>query len=198
MENNNSINAKLSLFKITKRLINCSLKSTDIIGYLKEERILLDSISSLYEDSEEEIKCQAAYNHLGKNFNLIGRDILNEMRSCGKFSLEQFFSRLFESCFPASDLSLELAYRELVQGSLSIVDYKQDFKLLCGKIGIGHNNQKLKFVHGLASKEVRSILFRTDWAKYDIDGLVGFATHLVNIVGTGIGGSDYGGEMQKG
>ena len=24
-------------------------------------------------------------------------------------------------------------------------------------------------------------MFRTDWAKYDIDGLVGFATHLVNM-----------------
>ena len=46
---------------------------------------------------------------------------------------------LFESYFPVSIQSLELAYRKLEQGSLSVVDYKRDFKLLCGKIGIDHN-----------------------------------------------------------
>ena len=169
----------LSLSAKSHKIITTCLKSSsDIVSYILEEKNLKNSISNFYGDCSPEIQCKVAWIHLGDTVSDHSLDILSEMERRVSYDLSLFFVSLFKAIFPASISALDLKYRELKQGSLSIVGYARILRVITEKLGYHLGNQKFKFILGINDQRIKEVLLRADLNLYDLQGLVEYAISL--------------------
>ena len=96
--------------------------------------------------------------------------------------LNNFFDLLFKTIYPASNSTLSLEYRNLIQGERTIVQYARRFRVLSEKIGLDLEMEKLKFISGITEEEVRETLLRADLTVYTFWNLVKYASSLVETL----------------
>ena len=87
---------------------------------------------------------------------------------------------LFSINFPSPWSSLDLAFRGLKQGDLSVVDYARRFKLFVSKLELNLKGQVNKFLMGLRDPNLRSALYKQNLEDLEFDALVRWAVSLTN------------------
>ena len=180
MSDPNNHDATLKELIQSKKVINVCLESSDdIVAYLEEEKILKNSIIHFYEDFSQDAQVKIAKLHLGKEVKKYTLDIPPQE---GSNSLYTFFDLLFKAIYPASNSTLSLEYRNLVQGERTILEFSKRLCVLSEKIGLDLEMEKLKFISGITEEEVRETLLRADLTIYGFWGLVKYASSLVETL----------------
>ena len=131
--------------------------------------------------------------HLGKEVKKYTLDIPPQE---GSNSLYTFFDLLFKAIYPASNSTLSLEYRNLVQGERTILEFSKRLCVLSEKIGLDLEMEKLKFISGIAEEEIRETLLRADLTIYTFWGLVKYATSLVETLKLSTKGQEKGKEIK--
>ena len=164
----------------SKKVINVCLSSLhDIVSYLEEEKILKNSIFRFYEDYTPKDQVKIALLHLGKEVEKYAFEISFQKEYQ---NLDEFFYLLFKTIFPAKYSTLNLEYRNLVQGERTILDFAKRLSVLSEKIGLDLEMEKLKFISGIKEEEIRETLLRADLTIYKFWGLVKYASSLVETL----------------
>ena len=180
MSNLNNRDATLRELAQSKKVINVCLSSLhDIVSYLEEEKILKNSIFRFYEDFTPKDQVKIALLHLGKEVEKYAFEISFQKEYQ---NLDEFFYLLFKTIFPAKYSTLNLEYRNLVQGERTILDFAKRLSVLSEKIGLDLEMEKLKFISGITEEEVRETLLRADLTIYKFWGLVKYASSLVETL----------------
>ena len=73
---------------------------------------------------------------------------------------------LFKTIFPAKYSTLNLEYRNLVQGERTILDFAKRLSVLSEKIGLDLEMEKLKFISGIKEEEIRPFYNDTTYTYY--------------------------------
>ena len=179
MSDLNNHEATLKELIQSRKVINVCLESSDdIISYLEEEKSLKNSIIDLYEDFSPKDKIKIAFLHMSKEVEKYARG--ESLESC--HDLHELFDLLFKTIYPASNSTLSLEYRNLVQGERTILEFAKRLGVLCEKIGLDLEMEKLKFISGITEEEVRETLLRADLTIYGFWGLVKYASSLVETL----------------
>ena len=179
MSDLNNHEATLKELIQSRKVINVCLESSDdIVSYLEEEKSLKNSIIDLYEDFSPKDKIKIAFLHMGKEVEKYAHG--ESLESC--HDLHELFDLLFKTLYPASNSTLSLEYRNLVQGERTILDFAKRLSVLCEKIGLDLEMEKLKFISGITEEEVRETLLRADLTIYGFWGLVKYASSLVETL----------------
>ena len=179
MSDLNNHEATLKELIQSRKVINVCLESSDdIVSYLEEEKSLKNSIIDLYEDFSPKDKIKIAFLHMSKEVEKYARG--ESLESC--HDLHELFDLLFKTIYPASNSTLSLEYRNLVQGERTILDFAKRLSVLCEKIGLDLEMEKLKFISGITEEEVRETLLRADLTIYGFWGLVKYASSLVETL----------------
>ena len=179
MSDLNNHEATLKELIQSRKVINVCLESSDdIISYLEEEKSLKNSIIDLYEDFSPKDKIKIAFLHMSKEVEKYARG--ESLESC--HDLQELFDLLFKTIYPASNSTLSLEYRNLVQGERTILEFAKRLGVLCEKIGLDLEMEKLKFISGITEEEVRETLLRADLTIYGFWGLVKYASSLVETL----------------
>ena len=179
MSDLNNHEATLKELIQSRKVINVCLESSDdIVSYLEEEKSLKNSIIDLYEDFSPKDKIKIAFLHMSKEVEKYARG--ESLESC--HDLHELFDLLFKTLYPASNSTLSLEYRNLVQGERTILDFAKRLSVLCEKIGLDLEMEKLKFISGITDEEVRETLLRADLTIYGFWGLVKYASSLVETL----------------
>lgn len=179
MSDLNNHEATLKELIQSRKVINVCLESSDdIVAYLEEEKILKNSINDLYEDFSPKDKIKIAFLHMSKEVEKYARG--ESLESC--HDLHELFDLLFKTIYPASNSTLSLEYRNLVQGERTILEFSKRLCVLSEKIGLDLEMEKLKFISGITEEEVRETLLRADLTIYGFWGLVKYASSLVETL----------------
>ena len=179
MSDLNNHEATLKELIQSRKVINVCLESSDdIISYLEEEKSLKNSIIDLYEDFSPQDKIKIAFLHMSREVEKYARG--ESLESC--HDLHELFDLLFKTLYPASNSTLSLEYRNLVQGERTILEFAKRLSVLCEKIGLDLEMEKLKFISGITEEEVRETLLRADLTIYGFWGLVKYASSLVETL----------------
>ena len=179
MSDLNNHDATLKELIQSRKVINVCLESSDdIVSYLEEEKSLKNSIIDLYEDFSPQDKIKIAFLHMSKEVEKYARG--ESLESC--HDLHELFDLLFKTIYPASNSTLSLEYRNLVQGERTILEFAKRLSVLCEKIGLDLEMEKLKFISGITEEEVRETLLRADLTIYGFWGLVKYASSLVETL----------------
>ena len=169
---------KGALKVIRARITSCY----DIIDYLLEEESLRNSILDFYGDLDQRFQCEVALLLVDDvGIQEQARKILEQMDSASNHSLNWFFSQLFGRVFPCSISLLNLEFSTFKQGSLSFSEYGLRFKVLCERLGLELQYQKIRFIQGMTTKRIRDVLLKADLNRYDIQGLIEYAAVLENV-----------------
>ena len=176
MSNLNNQDVTLRELAQSKKVINVCLSSLhDIVSYLEEEKILKNSIFRFYEDFTPKDQVKIALLHLGKEVEKYAFEISFQKEFQ---NLDEFFYLLFKTIFPAKYSTLNLEYRNLVQGERTILDFAKRLSVLSEKIGLDLEMEKLKFISGIKEEEIRETLLRADLTIYTFWGIVKYAVSL--------------------
>ena len=179
MSDLNNHEATLKELIQSRKVINVCLESSDdIISYLEEEKSLKNSIIDLYEDFSPQDKIKIAFLHMSREVEKYARG--ESLESC--HDLHELFDLLFKTIYPASNSTLSLEYRNLVQGERTILEFAKRLSVLCEKIGLDLEMEKLKFISGITEEDVRETLLRADLTIYGFWGLVKYASSLVETL----------------
>ena len=179
MSDLNNHEATLKELIQSRKVINVCLESSDdIVSYLEEEKSLKNSIIDLYEDFSPKDKIKIAFLHMSKEVEKYARG--ESLESC--HDLHELFDLLFKTLYPASNSTLSLEYRNLVQGERTILEFAKRLSVLCEKIGLDLEMEKLKFISGITEEDVRETLLRADLTIYGFWGLVKYASSLVETL----------------
>ena len=179
MSDLNNHEATLKELIQSRKVINVCLESSDdIVSYLEEEKSLKNSIIDLYEDFSPKDKIKIAFLHMSKEVEKYARG--ESLESC--HDLHELFDLLFKTIYPASNSTLSLEYRNLVQGERTILEFAKRLSVLCEKIGLDLEMEKLKFISGITEEDVRETLLRADLTIYGFWGLVKYASSLVETL----------------
>ena len=179
MSDLNNHDATLKELIQSRKVINVCLESSDdIVSYLEEEKSLKNSIIDLYEDFSPKDKIKIAFLHMSKEVEKYARG--ESLESC--HDLHELFDLLFKTIYPASNSTLSLEYRNLVQGERTILEFAKRLSVLCEKIGLDLEMEKLKFISGITEEDVRETLLRADLTIYGFWGLVKYASSLVETL----------------
>ena len=180
MSNLNNCGVTLRELAQSKKVINVCLSSLhDIVSYLEEEKILNNSIFRFYEDFTPKDQVRIALLHLGKEVEKYAYEISFQKEYQ---NLDAFFDLLFKTIFLAKYSTLNLEYRNLVQGERTILDFAKRLSVLSEKIGLDLEMEKLKFISGITEEDVRETLLRADLTIYGFWGLVKYASSLVETL----------------
>ena len=179
MSDLNNHEATLKELIQSRKVINVCLESSDdIVSYLEEEKSLKNSIIDLYEDFSPKDKIKIAFLHMSKEVKKYAHG--ESLESC--HDLHELFDLLFKTIYPASNSTLSLEYRNLVQGERTILDFAKRLSVLSEKIGLDLEMEKLKFISGITEEDVRETLLRADLTIYGFWGLVKYASSLVETL----------------
>ena len=179
MSDLNNHDATLKELIQSRKVVNVCLESSDdIVSYLEEEKSLKNSIIDLYEDFSPKDKIKIAFLHMSKEVEKYARG--ESLESC--HDLHELFDLLFKTIYPASNSTLSLEYRNLVQGERTILGFAKRLSVLCEKIGLDLEMEKLKFISGITEEDVRETLLRADLTIYGFWGLIKYASSLVETL----------------
>ena len=179
---------EISLIKRSMKIIKTQLISTsDILGYLKEEKILKNAIINIFGDFSQKIQCTIACFHMEGEDGLIrdfGDEILEEMKMNDSYDLLKFLELVYLKVFPANMSTLMLKYEDLRQEDLSIVMFSRDIEILTKRMGLKIENQKYKFIFGLSNTKLKKAMLRNSVEGCSFKKLVHSAIDIeMNLMG---------------
>ena len=163
------------------KLIKGVLKSgKGIVEFMCEADKLRENIEEFFGRETEDTKIKIALLHMDDDVRTDADQVYRDLRVMGIYDLNGFMSGLFSLNYPSPWSSLDLAFRGLRQGDLSIIDYARRFKLFVGKLELNLKGQVNKFMLGLKDPGLRSNLYKQNLEVLDFDGIVRWAVTLSN------------------
>ena len=142
--------------------------------------MLSESINEFFSRESEDLKIKIALLHMDTDVRTDADTVYKNLRDGGLYNLESFMEGLFALNFPSPWSSLDLAFRGLRQGELSVVEYGRRFKLFVAKLELNLKGQVNKFLMGLKDPNLRSALYKQNLEDLDFDALVRWAVSLTN------------------
>ena len=155
-------------------------KSDDIIEYLDNMTKMKHQIEDIYYDEDERLKIQIAMNQCEGSVRTDSETVYEKCKEARFFCLEDFFTDLFKLAFPASQSTLAMGFRNIKQGSGTIVDFGRKFRTVIGLLKYDINSYFFKFLEGLQSNELRTAIHRQNLEGMGFDQLVTLAVSINN------------------
>ena len=163
------------------KLIKTVLKSKDdVVNFLENVEMLVESIEEFYGSESDELKVKIALLHMNEEVKIDGDVVFKELKGKETYDLSVFMERLFSLNFPSPWSSLDLAFRELKQGESTIIEYSRRFKLFVKKLDLNLKAQKNRFLVGLKDGRVRESMYKQNLEMLDFDHLVRWCVTLTN------------------
>ena len=172
---------RMKLLMSSTKLIKCILKSgRNIVDYMVEANTLYESIEEFFGGEGEDLKIKVALLHMDEIMRTDADEVYRNLRVVGVYDLKGFMAGLFSLNYPSPWSSLDLAFRSLKQGELSIIDYSRRFKLFVGQLELNLKGQVNKFLLGLKDANLRSSLYKQNLDEMEFDQIVKWAVTLSN------------------
>ena len=136
-------------------------KTSDVISFLDNLYKLERDIETVYPDESEMVKCKIAMNKFDDDVRNDGDYIFEMMSQDNVWDLGEFLKRVFKLNFPASQSSMELAFRALSQSypeKISLSDYARKFRTLVKLQELDIRKMTCRFIDGISSVQVRMAL----------------------------------------
>ena len=172
---------RMKLLMSSTKLIKCILKSgRNIVDYMVEANTLYESIEEFFGGEGEDLKIKVALLHMDEVMRTDADEVYRNLRVVGVYDLKGFMAGLFSLNYPSPWSSLDLAFRGLKQGELSIIDYSRRFKLFVGQLELNLKGQVNKFLLGLKDANLRSSLYKQNLDEMEFDQIVKWAVTLSN------------------
>ena len=168
------------LISSSKIVKGCLKSKTNIVEFMVDASMLSESIEEFFGRESEDLKIKIALLHMDTDVRTDADTVYKNLRGVGLYNLESFMEGLFALNFPSPWSSLDLAYRGLRQGDLSVVEYARRFKLFVAKLELNLKGQVNKFLMGLKDPGLRSALYKQNLEDLEFDGLVRWAVSLTN------------------
>ena len=163
------------------KLIRCTLKSgKGIVDFMVDSNMLQENINEFFGDESEDQKIKIALLHMDEAVRTDADEVYRNLRVIGVYDLKAFMAGLFNLNYPSPWSSLDLAFRGLKQGELSIIDYARRFKLFVGQLELNLKGQVNKFMLGLKDPNLRSSLYKQNLEGMEFDDIVKWAVTLTN------------------